>query len=112
MLPTRQELVDEAEAILLMAQGRAMYAAVLATAIAGRLNEQAHALLYEPPPWEVLLAALGSDARYTITEGVAGLSIVGCTSTSSQLRSSGTHRVAAPESDSEPESDSDLDAAS
>jgi hypothetical protein len=112
MLPTCQELVDEAEAILVTAQGRAMYAAVLATAIAGRLNQQAHTPQYEPPPWEVLLAALASDPRYTITEGVAGLPIVGCTSISSHLPTSGTHRVASPESDSEPESDSKLGAAS
>jgi hypothetical protein len=61
-----------------MAHDRAMYAPVLATAIAGRLNEEAHATLYEPPAWEVLLVALKSDARYAVRDGVAGLPIVEC----------------------------------
>lgn len=99
MLPTRQEMVDEAECVLVMARGRAMYAAVLATAIAGRLNEQAHATLYEPPPWEALLAALRSDTRYAILDGVAGLPIVECSTASTQLRSSGTHPIATLEED-------------
>ena len=101
MLPTRQEIVEEAEAILVMAPERAMYAAVLATAIAGRLNDQAHAALYEPPAVEVLLAALARDTRYTITDGVAGLALVECASASSLLRSSGTHPVSVLDDDSE-----------
>ena len=99
MLPTRQEIVDQAECILVMAQGRAMYAAVLATAIAGRLNEQAHATLYDAPALELLLEALESDARYAVRDGVAGLPIVEC-APASQLRSSGTHRIAAIEQES------------
>ena len=78
MLPTHQEIVQQAEGILVMAHDRAMYAPVLATAIAGRLNDAAHAMLYEPPAWEVLLAALKSDARYAVRDGVAGLPIVEC----------------------------------
>lgn len=93
MLPTRQEIVDQAECILVMAEGRAMYAAVLATAIAGRLNEQAHAQLYDAPAVELLLEAIQSDARYAMRDGVAGLPIVEC-APASQLRSSGTHLIA------------------
>ncbi len=106
MLPTCQDIVEEAEGILVMTRGNAMYADVLATAIAGRLNEQAHAVLYESPPWELLLAALALDARYTISEGVGGLPIVECASASSRLRSSGTHHM------SETADESPLDEAS
>jgi hypothetical protein len=100
MLPTHQEIVEEAESVLVLSDDRTMYAAVLATAIAGRLNEQAHAPMYEAPSCEVLLAAVAADARYVVRDGVAGLPIVECVVGSSQLRSSGTHRIASVIDDS------------
>ena len=71
-----------------------MYAPVLATAIAGRLNEQAQARLYDPPPWDVLLAALETDPRYAVTDGAAGLPMVESAFAGSRSPISGTHLAA------------------
>lgn len=77
MYPTTRQLLDEAAPILDGAPTHDMYAHVLATSIAGQLNERVQYWHYQPPSAEELVAVLERDERYTIQYSVGGLPVVG-----------------------------------
>ncbi len=77
MYPTTRQLLDEAAPILDSSPTHDMYAHVLATSIAGQLNERVDFVHYQPPSAEELVAVLERDERYTIQYRVGGLPIVG-----------------------------------
>lgn len=76
MYPTTRQLLDEAAPILDSTPTHDMYAHVLATSIAGQLNERVQLSHYQPPTAEDLVAVLERDERYSIEYSFDGLAVV------------------------------------